>query len=611
MSQSPHVPCLALRPVIFSGMDASDGAKLLKLKPAIPHDWPAIHNHGGGLVPGAVSDENILALWKDDDRYLAAAQFFRYGQQAATAWAATASRWAGLARAAGPKTALTALMPADALTEDHYRQSSRKLTEKELADLLWAPKNSRSAKVVVGLGERVEKNSLNVQWATESVSLYALARRIFETAERKALMAAFAAGALDVAAAMASDLLAAEHAAKVPDEEQEAFFAMPLAERAQRWMKAELAMEARRRGTAHTQTVWTVAMARAWVEQEPEAAKEHIGKAIAEASELWRWADAPKKSAPGELTADERRFAGLVNRAVDIAEISGAQLPEKVILAQDAIAARQAQSKAGAGKTKKSGIKAGGAKNAGQASAPVSMGVAGGGSEAGGGKDRAADGAAEAPWSAEKLKNRQNVLLTALDGLDTEAIEWCLKDGGLTGEKLIFARGSARGGPLDSLCGLENWRNNQKVATHLLKLLEGAGLNFALECKAPGGRQIGNPFIRGAQLTERHGPENGQGLMIALALAQVRSCVALKMDMGDIEAWVKEALNSSQIERIRKYGSGGQNCDAYFQAVKAAIEQVQIGAAAREAASFGKPSDSAGVEGAANTPSAKRRVGRL
>jgi len=569
-------------------------------------------NRGGGRVSGAASDEDIQALWTDRKRFWEA-QVAMSSRGAASVWALTAGRWAAIACGAAPRPLLTVFVDTELMTSANSREERREASGVDIVDILWAPKGSRSAKVMVGLKWLAAPN---VDIPHCCMSLLNFAFQEFDSERRRMLMQAFADNALDVAATIAG-LVAAEGEG-LPDEKFDAW-ARSMEGRSERepskdaedqermndlaqlWMELTLAFEKFAGLSAGDSGRWTLDLARAWARQEPAVAKERVEKALAAACGDWDWENAPKKTAPGALTAGERDFCSIVKRAVKVAEAANATLPEEVKKVIDAIEARlgKALSKKSVAKetTTRSANEAEQADCAGKESSLEKSKEAI--------SSNLSKQAEEPQWSKEKRTTREKMLMAALDGLDFEGLRWCLGPGGMSGERLLFAHGRARGGPVNALFTGENGER-QELAARALEELERSGLDFLLECKAPGGEQHNNPFVRGFQICEMLPVPDGP-LAHALALGQVRSCRMAGMDLSEVEAWRTEAKKAA---RGSPWGHEENTGEGYFGAVTAAIEQVQM----EEYLSAGKaPADKGANAGSPgmNAPRAKRATGRL
>jgi len=501
--------------------------------------WIKEAARGGADFPGALSAETIAELWSDW-RFVAAVRM-EGDSRSNEAWKKTQEKWRHLSEQSNPRPMITVLLRPELL----QTYSSQKPSDAEVLDLIAAPAGSRSFKAVMGIGVNIKTSNVHGvdngnQYPASCESLLTVVRNKFSAAQREMLMKAFANDSLDVAACLATDV--AESSSDVSAAPP------PVVYGAQRWLLKALsrATRAYREGGAPRLTQWTQSLAQAWVKQDPQTARSAIKGALDQAFAAWEWEKAPKKSAPGGLTPVEEDFVALVRRAKAMAEAAGIELPKKALDALAAADARGAKSKAELKAERLAAEKAAREQKA-----------------------------SERPMDAEAIKGRQNVLRSAIDNLDVQAVAWCIENG-LTGNRLIFSNGPSRGGPLDSVCGRNRWKKElEPDAVSILNLLIAGGFDFALECKAPRGKKHANPIQRGMKLARAK--ENGEGdqLLGALALGQVRSCVKSGMTLPDLEAWRAEAENSQEYQQWKKTGTL-RGAEAYLRAIAAVVEQLSL-----------------------------------
>jgi hypothetical protein len=558
-------------------MPASSAHRLKSSQIAMPPQWSADRIRkaldGAPAVEGSLSAETIAAMWSPK-AYEKAGRFSAHSSQH---WPENAAAFLALAQRAAPASVV-----AFAPTDQAVLWMSGALADPDVDLFLSAPKNAMST-VILAPRHNANGDSNPLSGAPGTpVSLFSVARRRFSAPQTRRLEKAFAERRLSVLACVATDYWAEDLPAQLKashfaeGSQPPGFFApnrnAPDARSAAiEWLASRMVSERSVRGGLAAASRWVLFVARALVAQSPEEGKLIVGEAFTRALGYFRYEGAPKKTAPGPLTLQETTFCALARRIHDFGKAFGHRGPAALDAAMEAVVAREASAKKAAEQDE---------------SLPA--------------------------LDAKALKGRQNVLLAAVDNLDMETISWLLGPGGMRGQRLIFSRGVSRGGVADSLMNYSRFRDSkvEAKAARALDALVAAGFDFLLEAKAQGGKKWANPIERGAHLAAhgRPGP-----LLTAFAHGQIRSCEQAGMDIGEVEAWTREAKANSAVAKLLQSG----RAQGYFEALGVAVERLLIGAAVADArAEQAASADSAeareaGALASAPAPKSSRRGARL
>jgi hypothetical protein len=533
---------------------------------------------GGGVAPGGLNARDLVGVWSEKTFFDSLRLQGR--SSVASHWEAQPNVWQLCADWCEAPVE-TFFFPNAVL------EGREALDDETLDSVLLAPKGSRSLAMLIGREAHKEDSPGHPLFAPTWVyPILSAARNKLSATQQKRLIAAFAEGRLDLAANVAADYWLGEISNRtravsgwhnrggspIDPLARKRYQARPEgstpASAATAWFADALSPSGYRDKSIVARQKWALPLARAWVAQDPVQAATSLADALARALKAWPLANAPKKSAPGPMTPRELDVVALAKGARKLCEEAGLSEPQAVTDILATAEFRQAKAKSAA-------------------------------------NGAAANGQELPKMDAETVKTRQTVLLTAVDGLDADAIAWCLGAGGLRGERLIFSRGTARGGLVDSLMSRENLGDEKKSAraAQVFQQLLDAGFDLLLEGKAPGGKKWGNPIERGVALVGYLDKPNAL-LLNAFARAQIDACVAAGMSVPDIEAWARDAAPSEEKRRYTNYDGP----KSYLAALSAAIERMQINASLAEAASESAEAGS-GKEGGAQSEG-KRASGR-
>jgi hypothetical protein len=364
-------------------------------------------------------------------------------------------------------------------------------------------------------------------------------RRSGRAADKKKLQAFFASDRLSAAAAMASDWRWQTSRCHGSSPDRGAAAGSPQ-ERAAQWLMETLVAPKGPADGVKEQTRWAVEMAGHWARQSGARAQALGLKAIEDAAAEWPASWAPKKSARGAFSTSEETHALLVERACAVASAMGIEPPASVREAAQIVEHRRARQK----------------------------------------EDAEREAAAPAAWPKEKLAARREVLLTALEKLDVEAVQWCLA-GPLPQGALLFSHNSRSvAGALDALFVRENWsEGRQALAAQIVPMLDEAGFEWLEEGKKRS-PPIANPFVRGFGLCQIEPRPGAGGSLLGAALAEAHStaCERAGISAEDQAQWIAETEEESSF--FKGLGSGAR---AYLGLIRARLEKRLIESAATRA----------------------------